>query len=152
MSLPLRFRRKRTRMVIALVAWLVGGVLWAAGALLLLHLRKTRFDHDERMAEIQAARAQQDEDIERSRAERRERTRPDLAEALAKLDGDTEVFAPVAKPDTTPATSTATDLAGVQIDAEVGIGVTEVPRWPDDLDDASDQGNNGPRHRLPSAL
>lgn len=88
-------------MLLALFAWLVGGLAFMAGCRWLLHVKRARFDHEERMAEIALDRARLDEEVAQARAERAHRTRPDLAEVLAALDAPTEVFAPVpAAPET----------------------------------------------------
>ena len=130
-------------MTIAAGLWLlvVGGALWALGCRYLLHCRQVQADHREHMARIAVERDRLTEDIQRSRAARASRTRPDLTmpapapDPVAVLDGPTEVMAPAAPPG---ADNTGPADPAVVVDA-----------WPDDLDDGVvEQGT----HRLPSTL
>jgi len=127
--------------LIFVAAWIGGGALWALGVRFLLHVLHARYDHDERMAEIAAARARQDEDIERSRAERAGRSRPDLV----VVDAPTEVMAPVLPPPSA-IYEDAADADPLPVDLFVPAG----DGWPSDRDngEVDDPG----RHRLPTTL
>lgn len=159
-GLPEWCLRERTRVavLIILLLWSVGGVGWMLGCRYLMHVRQAGFDHEEHMAEIAARREQQAEDIERSRAERASRTRPDLsaqavAEALAVFDAPTEVFEPVpppsdhapesdprAEPVAEPTVEPDAELnaepdtgGDSAVEAAAALGV-ELARWPSALD------------------
>lgn len=129
-------------MLFGLAAWVGGGALWAGGCWLLLHIRLARFTHEERMAKFDAAQRRAEDAIERSRAGRASRTRPDLA-VLARqneepgpdvgiygIDGPTEVM-PAAAPDG-PDVGLVDEL------------MDEPEMWPSALD------NEDARHQLPT--
>lgn len=120
-------------MLTFVTAWLIGGVLIALGARCLLHLKQTKFDHVERMAEIALDRTRLEEEVARGRAERASRTRPDLAELLAALDAPTEVFEPVPAPPPEPAPGPAPEPA----DVDLGVGLFDEPAAPAQPDDPS---------------